>query len=50
MIEEIVKLLKIAKEKKLTGYYVEIALGKYKFPETIKEGYEMLKKELWLRK
>ena len=50
MIENILELLQIAKQNKLTGNYVEIALGKNKFPETVKEGYTMLKQELWQKK
>ncbi len=42
-------LLKICKDHKLGGEYIDIALGKNKFPETIKEGYKMLKQELWKR-
>tara|TARA_R110002050_G_scaffold1374_2_gene10009 strand:- start:511 stop:663 length:153 start_codon:yes stop_codon:yes gene_type:complete len=50
MIENILQLLDIAKQNKLSGEYVKIALGKNKFPETIKEGYTMLKQELWQKK
>jgi len=50
MINNILDLLEVAKQNHLTGEYVEIALGKNKFPETIKEGYKMLKQELWQRK
>tara|TARA_Y100000361_G_C10929174_1_gene222940 strand:- start:283 stop:432 length:150 start_codon:yes stop_codon:yes gene_type:complete len=49
-MKTILELLQIAKENKLNGYYIEIALGKYKLPQNIKEGYQMLKQELWLRK
>jgi hypothetical protein len=47
MIEKIIELLKMCKDQKIKGQYIDIALGKNKFPETTKEGYEMLKKELW---
>jgi len=40
-------LLKMCKDQEIKGQYIDIALGKNKFPETAKEGYEMLKKELW---
>lgn len=49
-MEELLNLLIIVKEKKLSGEFIEIALGKYKFPETMKEGYQMLKQELWQKK
>lgn len=47
MIENILDLLKMCKDQKINGKYIDIALGKNKFPETAKEGYAMLKKELW---
>ncbi len=47
MIQNILNLLQVCKEHKLNGEYIEIALGKNKFPETFKEGYKMLKQELW---
>ena len=50
MIKNILDLLEIAKTNQLTGEFIEIALGKNKFPETMKEGYKMLKQELWQRK
>lgn len=49
-MESILKLLEYVKEKQLSGECIEIALGKNKFPETMKEGYQMLKQELWQRK
>ena len=49
-MESILKLLEYVKDKELSGEYIEIALGKNKYPETIKEGYQMLKQELWQRK
>jgi len=49
-MESILKLLEYVKEKNLSGEFIEIALGKNKFPETMKEGYQMLKQELWQRK
>ncbi len=49
-MENIFKLLELVKEKKLSGEFIKIALGKNKFPETVKEGYQMLKQELWQKK
>ena len=49
-MESIFKLLELVKEKKLSGEFIKIALGKNKFPETVKEGYQMLKQELWQKK
>ena len=49
-MESILKLLEYVKDKELSGEYIEIALGKNKYTETIKEGYQMLKQELWQRK
>jgi len=49
-MESILRLLEAAKENAFGGRYIDIALGKYKFPETAAEGYELLKKELWQRK
>jgi len=50
MIQSITNLLALIKKEKVTGRYIDIALGKNKLPETIKEGYELLKKELWQKK
>ena len=49
-MEDLLYLLKMVKEKKITGDFIEIALGKNKFPETISEGFKMFKQELWQRK
>tara|TARA_R100000781_G_scaffold96464_1_gene60491 strand:- start:2373 stop:2510 length:138 start_codon:yes stop_codon:yes gene_type:complete len=43
MIENILTLLRIAKEKKIRGTYIDIALGKNKFPESIREAYQHFK-------
>lgn len=32
------------------GEYIDVAKGKYKIPETMKEGYKQLKNELWQKK
>ena len=50
MIQNIITLLQIIKKQNVTGRYIDVALGKNKLPETIKEGYELLKKELWQKK
>lgn len=46
MIENILKMLEIAKREKQIGKSTHIALGKNKLPETFKEGYKILKLEL----
>lgn len=46
MVENILQMLEIAKREKQIGKYTHIALGKYKAPDTIKEGYKLLKIEL----
>lgn len=50
MIQSITNLLTLIKKEKHSGRYIDIALGKNKLPETIKEGFELLKKELWQKK
>lgn len=47
MLENILDLLEIAKRKKTNGEYISIALGKYKYPENVKEAYKQFKRELW---
>lgn len=47
MIERILELLEIAKKNKLTGRYIDVALGKYKYPERYTEAVELLRRELW---
>lgn len=41
-------MLELAKREKKIGEYTHIALGKYKYPETIKEAYKQFKLELCL--
>jgi len=43
MLEETLQILEIAKQAKLRGEYIDIALGKYKIPLTIKEAIKQLK-------
>jgi|TARA_A100001391_G_C5039526_1_gene270491 hypothetical protein len=50
MIENIITLLKIIKKENISARYIDIALGKNKLPETLKEGYELLKREIWQKK
>lgn len=47
MIENILQMLEIAKREKEIGKYTHIALGKNKFPESVKEAYKQFKYELW---
>ena len=46
MVENILFMLELAKQEKEIGKYTHIALGKYKYPETIKEAYKHFKLEL----
>ena len=47
MIRNIIELLRQAKGETEN---IRIAQGRYKMPETIKEGYKQLKQEIWQRK
>ena len=47
MIENILNLLEIAKQTKQSGEYTSIALGKNKFPEGVREAYNIFRQELW---
>jgi hypothetical protein len=47
MIRNIIELLRHAKGETEN---IRIAQGRYKMPETIKEGYKQLKQEIWQRK
>lgn len=46
MIENILEMLEIAKQEKEIGQYTHIALGKNKYPNSIKEAYKQFKYEL----
>lgn len=46
MIENIIEMLEIAKREKEIGQYTHIALGKNKYPESVKEAYKQFKIEL----
>jgi len=43
MIQNIIDLLGVAKEQQERGKYIDIALGKNKHPESIKEAYQHFK-------
>ena len=47
MIRNIIELLQYAKGETEN---IRIAKGKYKLPETIKEGYKQINHDLWQRK
>lgn len=44
MIQNILDLLEFARSEKWKGQYTDIALGKNKYPESIKEAYKQFKK------
>ena len=46
MIRDILEAL----EYDFRGEYIDIAKGKYKMPETIKEGIEQIQNEVWQKK
>jgi len=46
MIGNIINLLNFARNEKWKGQYIDIALGKNKYPETIKEAYTQFKNSL----
>jgi hypothetical protein len=46
MIKDILEAL----EFDFRGEYIDIAKGKYKMPETIKEGIEQIKNEVWQKR
>ena len=50
MIENILNLLELAKETNQSGKYTSIALGKNKYPEGLREAYNIFKQELWQSK
>jgi len=50
MIENILNLLEIAKQNKTSGQYTAIALGKHKYPESVREAYNIFRRELWQQK
>lgn len=44
MIDNILNLLRIARQEGWTGEYIDVALGKYKYPETLKEAFRQIKR------
>jgi hypothetical protein len=46
MIENTLQMLEIAKKQKEIGELTYIALGKHKYPNSIKEAYKQFKTEL----
>lgn len=47
MIQNILELLEVAKKNRQTGRYIDVALGKYKYPQTFAEGVKLLRRKLW---
>ena len=47
MIQNILDLLELARSEKWQGEFIDIALGKYKQPESIKEAVQQYKLGLW---
>jgi len=43
MLGDILELLRIARENNLKGEFIDVALGKNKMPETLKEAYQRFK-------
>ena len=46
MIQNILDLLEFARNEQWKGQYIDIALGKNKYPESIKEAYNLFRREL----
>jgi len=44
MIQNILDLLEFARSEQWRGQYTDIALGKNKYPESIKEAYKQFRK------
>ena len=44
MLGNVLELLRLAKQEGISGKYIDIALGKNKMPETIKESIKKYKK------
>ena len=47
MIEHILNLLEVTKKIKKNGNYISIALGKNKYPDSVREAYIIFKQQLW---
>lgn len=46
MIQNILDLLEFARDEQWKGQYIDIALGKNKYPESIKEAFKLFKREI----
>jgi hypothetical protein len=46
MIQNILDLLEFARSEKWNGQYMDIAMGKNKYPESIREAYKQFKQQL----
>lgn len=46
MLGKVLELLKFAKEQNIKGEYIDIALGKNKYPASIKEAYLQFKQNI----
>lgn len=46
MIQNILDLLEFARSEKWKGEHIDIALGKNKYPESIKEAYNLFRQQL----
>jgi hypothetical protein len=46
MIQNILDLLEFARSEKWNGQYIDIAMGKNKYPESIREAYKQFKQRL----
>ena len=46
MISNILDLLDFERSEKWKGQHIDIALGKNKYPESIKEAYNLFRREL----
>jgi len=45
MLGNVLQLLRLAKEENIKGEHIDLALGKNKMPETIKESLEQYKRD-----
>lgn len=46
MIQNILDLLEFARDEKWKGQYIDIAMGKNKYPESIKEAINLFRREI----
>jgi len=45
MIDNILNLLQLARQEEWSGEYIDIALGKNKYPQTLREAIKQIKHE-----